>query len=957
MAWAMEPDPIPPSGQRVKSVPSQTVNQEIKKSRPPLALPEKKPRPPMSLPPTHLQPIEPLKKTPPLSAQSLQDFASEIGPHQASLKDGDKDTIKNNPLKDQYKTPSSSSPETASPTNQSPRETKSTHEGDTQEDERLEIRNEIIPSHHSEEKLSKRNETLAKPGPLLDEQKDIEETTLLTLGSGTLAPPLPPLIPAWCTDPFLADSSPVPHNQVEEPLQEPKDNVIDLQPLPALKLQSLIEAFPESLQNQLVSLNDAHFGPGFFDELPEGILPKLTYLKDYLWSGKISREQLASILIGGGVMGLGTSYFSGVLFNGVLRYLDRYPETWPYLTNEEAVFGVAVAFTLLEACPRLSEAGKTFFSTLASRTAHLGSVILNETLSFLPSLVTSFALVTFILDLYKEADQSVIPQEDQQIMFWGSVFLFLDSKGSNMKTLREFWEGAKHKAATSSYRLMRYVSDKFHASFPETLDDRIQAWGQQKFHEFKLRVPDFTDAQIHDLYEKIFKTKKMLKEKFPTLSDKELEAAQTLLALLYPLTSKTGTSPRDLLELLDEEKNRIEVSETSRLIDPTSKNHVFQQRDKAATPLVSPEPSLGTPLVSPEPSLGNTVVPPTQHLIQVSDSDSDEGSETPANFVAGPPNQTLFPPIPPRNRHLQVSESDSSVSDSESTEGLPAAISIPPTESHQMGEDDTLSGGMPHVKNHTWTDTMIDGLNYGVLLGGTPARALVVYFIIKSITDVIFDGSSYAFYLPFVSAFTKKVTAGALSTVGFGVKTIFEYMAMKHFSHDFVKPDEPHSHTGAFPARIGAKIISGLWGVVFASALCLVAIQACDVLIGNDWLTYAPEFGWAQYFMIGSIICLLIPEGMEKATATADSLDKKIVSGAVDIHHQYTRRVWFDEEPTREYKEARLIRYAEEGHEAYKQVPSPLLRKLIRMSQGDPFAPAPQSNRLEAKKVELKKIE
>lgn len=953
MAWAMEPDPIPPSGQRVKRVSSQMVNQEIKKSRPPLALPEKKPRPPMSLPSTHLQPIEPLKKTPPLSAQSLQDFASEIGPHQVSLKDGDKDTIKYNPLKDQHKTPSSSSPETTSPTNQSPRETKSTDEGDTQDAERLEIRKEIIPSHPPEENLSKRNETLpiAKPG-LPEEQQDMEGITSLILGSEAPTPALPPLIPAWCTDPFLANSSPVPQKQVEEPnLGEHGDESIDLQPLPAPKLQYVLEEFSDTLQNQLVSLNDAHFGPGFFDELPEGVFPKLTYLKDYLLSGKISRELLASILIGGGAMGVGTSYFSGVLFNGVLRYLDRYPETWPYLTNEAAVFGIAVAFTLLEACPRHTELCKTFFSTLASRTARMGSVALNGIISFSPSLITSFALPVLMLDFAKETDHRILPLETQIIMVSGAVLLYLDSKGSNMKTLREFWEGAKHKAATSSYRLMRYVSDKFHASFPETLDDRIQAWGQQKFHEFKLRVPDFTDAQVHDLYEKIFKTKKLLKEKFPTLSDKELEAAQTLLALLYPLTFQTRNSPRELLDLLAEEKNRIEVSEKSRLIDPTSKPRVFQLRAKATTPLVSPDPSQ-------ENTNGlQTKDLHIQDKIEVSDSDDEKPEASGNPLLVDSSTQASKPPLPPRNRHLQVSDSDSTVSDSESTEGLPATTLVTVTESLQLGEDDTLSGGMPHVKNRTWTDTMSDGLNYGVLLGGTPARALVVYFIIKSITDLFFDGSSYAFSLPFVSAFTKKVTAGALSTVGFGVKTIFEYMAMKHFSHDFVKPEEPHSHTGAFPARIGAKIISGLWGVVFASALCLVAIQACDVLIGNDWLTYAPEFGWAQYFMIGSIICLLIPEGMEKATATADSLDKKIVSGAVDIHHQYTRRVWFDEEPTREYKEARLIRYAEEGHEAYKQVPSPLLRKLIRMSQGDPFAPAPQSNRLEAKKVELKKIE
>lgn len=613
----------------------------------------------------------------------------------------------------------------------------------------------------------------------------------------------PELLPHWCTEdyepPKEGFSTALLHPVDGQNSDELEDQDMKLTLIPQSKLGHVLEDFSEGAHNKLTYLQRQYFDGKLLDELPAWFIPKLTYLKQQLFAGKITWEEWMPTVMGL-CIGIGTSYAVGTIFTAEIDYLSRYPETWPYLTEEFPLFVYAVAFTLLDAIPRNIELWKSWVSSLASRTVHMGCVALNGTLSFLPSLTTAFALITMELDSIKESDKT-ITQSDRDYMLAGAFFLYLDNQAFNMNMLKDIWTDVKEWAETSSSRLARSISGKILYWFPPSPEDKIQARFHQQFDIFKHLLPHMKNNQVRTVYQEIFNAEQKLKGAFPTLEENQLEVAQALLLLQYP-------------------------------------------------------PNLAT------------------------------------------------------------------------------ASRIPEDLNLQIGDIETMEdmgGKTSHVR--TWYDTIVDGVSYSSLIFGSPIRLMVLKFIIKEMADAIFG--------QFVSETGEKVLEATswflAATVGFPIQTAFEYKAMKNLAYDFIKHEEPNAHTSHPVARVSAKVVSAIHGLVLVSAITMLILQVCDEIIGNDWITYAPEFTWLQYITISSIICYLIPEWAVQTTAVEDSYNRKIVTGCVDIHNRYTRRVW-GSEPTIDYQRDRLMRFAETGQEALNHLPSSVLFKLDEMSKGDPYA-------------------
>lgn len=852
MAWASRQDPTSPEEKRFMGVQPRTGNGGKSKARPPITLPQEK------LQPSDLKPVNQLNALPQnTQAQSLQDFAEDVASQKHTAEDhslafSDGENGKQGTELEEMTPPSSQGQDSnSSPTKQSPRQL--SHSSETDPVVPLDSSSDLS---HSGEQLTEKTTPKISPQPQGEKAKEKDSSTeeapdISQLNEPPVSPTsasslkqleqlkevdensplfkkdlsanvLPSLIPAWCTESSTENALQSPME--EQNLDESQDETTTLTLVPLTKFEDLLTNFSEGARNNLTTLKQQSLGQGIFDELPEGFYSKLTFLKKRLQSGKISWEQWASLLIGGGI-GVGTAYAFGEVFNGGTNYLDKYPQTWPYTPDPDVIFGVAVAFTLLDAIPRNIELWKTWFSTLSSRTAHMGSVALNGGLSFLPSLTTAFALINLELDFYKETHQK-IPQKDKEIMLFGAFFLYLDSQAFNMNMLKDIWEDTKEWAETSSSRFARFISGKILYWFPSSPEDKIQTWGQQKMREFKQGVSSLTETQVREVYKKISEAEEKVKQTFPNLTEEEQEAAQALLLLHFPL--------------------------------------IF---------------------------LKTNALPPA----------NDSSILT-----------------------LEINESD------EGENPFKVESSLPLILASQLEDSEKMEGVILHAKPQTWYDTITEWGSRGLLLAGSPMRLMVLKFILGEMGDAIFG--------QYVSKPVIEIASwGIAALVGFPIQTAFEYKALKNLSHDFVKHEEPNGHSSCMPARITAKAIAGLYGLLLTSAICLLTFQVCDTIIGNDWITYSPEFTWAQYFMIGSIICYLIPEWAVQTTSLEDSYNRKIVSGIMDVHNRYTRRVWWNEDPTLPYQRDALIQFAEKGDESFNHLPSSVLFKLQEMKDGDPY--------------------
>lgn len=323
---------------------------------------------------------------------------------------------------------------------------------------------------------------------------------------------VPKLVPDWCK---------APHVETDEEAVDGLDYLLNLKDLdeeltlevvPLTKLEQLLDDFPKGARNTLRDL--------------------------------VGWEKYIAMGIGAGIGG-GTAYgTAGVFTQSIVHLASEYNNDFINLLNGGYLFKGVAAATACDAIFRNGHYGKMILSYLSRQDANMGYVLAIGTVSFLPSLITPFALISADLEWM---DWNAIVGLDNEIareMLIFSPFLYLDSLAFNMDMASEIWTNMK-KWAEISQSFSAHQVRKILPSNPPTPEEMTKRDIHQKFDRIVRHLPNMTDEEVKERYEVLYNAKSTIADELSELDPENREAALAFLTLYYLLEWETELAPEE----------------------------------------------------------------------------------------------------------------------------------------------------------------------------------------------------------------------------------------------------------------------------------------------------------------------------------------------------------------------------------------------------------------------------
>lgn len=230
-------------------------------------------------------------------------------------------------------------------------------------------------------------------------------------------------------------------------------------------------------------------------------------------------------------------------------------------------------------------------------------------------------------------------------------------------------------------------------------------------------------------------------------------------------------------------------------------------------------------------------------------------------------------------------------------------------------------------------EAVTDRINYSCLVLGSPARLLVLEFILKGFASLFVNSASI-----------QDAVAWSFAIVGFPFQTVLEYKGMKNFFQDFLWHKKPHGH-GSHPwSRKMAKTLVTFAGLLFTLPLLLLSFEVCDKWFEPPFpsrnftgelssldLSYAnnthPSYDDYNYWMIAAIP-FLFAEFANLTSLFNATFNRYLITSCTDIHNRLTRKKICNIEPRKDYKQDSLIRFVQREQERIKGLHPEILYQL-----------------------------
>lgn len=324
--------------------------------------------------------------------------------------------------------------------------------------------------------------------------------------------PLPTLVPDWC--------------------KEKVNTLVEKNPSPSVIVSLASSDSEEDGAITHVCVSQSKIAE-LLNELPEGAKADLKG-RVALW------EETLAKLIGAGIGGVAAYGVMLLINQSIFTLATKYNPWFNNLLNDD-FNNYIFAMALFDLVPRTALYGKTFLHYLARRGANMADVMFLGAASFIPSLISPFALISSGLEKIKLAHHypKVIKKIVRDMLIF-SPFLFLSDKAFNINMLANIRVNLKNWVETSESRFAslarRLTGNLFYSSLPSPEEIRKRD-SNKKLDVLRHQLPFMSDEEVDEMYKDITEAAKTIAAELTNdLDPDNLKPATKFLTSLYLLS-------------------------------------------------------------------------------------------------------------------------------------------------------------------------------------------------------------------------------------------------------------------------------------------------------------------------------------------------------------------------------------------------------------------------------------
>lgn len=253
-------------------------------------------------------------------------------------------------------------------------------------------------------------------------------------------------------------------------------------------------------------------------------------------------EQAGAMLIGAGIGG-GAAYGISVLyiqamFNLAIQFDDRFAP----LIGTPDLYDYILFSTLFDSATRNALYGKKILLYLSRREASMKEAVFLGAVSFLPSLITPFALITAGFEKINFFQDPSFTSQVVKLMQTYSPILYVNDWGFNINMASDIKSNMRKWAETSPSRLAAFLAGKIFYSNPTSPEEIHKRHFNENLDALIEALPLLSPEKVEEIYETIQTAKASIVTELPDLDPENLEAAESFLTFRYllALCKKTG---------------------------------------------------------------------------------------------------------------------------------------------------------------------------------------------------------------------------------------------------------------------------------------------------------------------------------------------------------------------------------------------------------------------------------
>lgn len=250
---------------------------------------------------------------------------------------------------------------------------------------------------------------------------------------------------------------------------------------------------------------------------------------------QVAQWEEAGAMLFGAALGGGAAYGITVLYGqSIFNLATQFDPDFAELLAGHGLATYILLSSISDAAVRNALYGKKVLSYLSNRDATMKESLFLGAITFLPSLITPFALIAAEFEYIKIFNFPVMYDQEIKEMLLVAPILYLNDWAFNINMASEMKEWAQ----TSNSRFARLISGRVcYPSLPseEVIRERERDFNN-KLNLLLRNLPQMSDEDITEFYEILTNASSLIEEGLPELDPKYIESAQTFLTLLYLLT-------------------------------------------------------------------------------------------------------------------------------------------------------------------------------------------------------------------------------------------------------------------------------------------------------------------------------------------------------------------------------------------------------------------------------------